>query len=216
VELAGAEARGGRGMSVSNPTFYRALPWDDRRGTGGMTLFIVTEAALFVMLFFAYFYLGRDESRWPLDEPPKLKLSSIMLAVLLTSSVVLHLGEHLAKQGKHALARLAISATVALGVAFLVLQFFEYKDHLRTLLPTTDAYGSIFYTITSLHALHLMLGICMLAYVLVLPHLEHTDRSPYRALHNASLYWHFVDVVWIVIMTLLYYLPNVQRAWGAS
>ena len=203
-------------MSVSNPTLYRALPWDDRRGTGGMTLFIVTEAALFLMLFFAYFYLGRDESRWPLDEPPKLKLSSIMLAVLLTSSVILHLGEQFSKRGRESLARAAVSATVALGIGFLVLQFFEYKDRLRTLQPGTDAYGSIFYTITGLHGLHLILGICMLAYVLALPRLEHSDRSPYRALHNSSLYWHFVDAVWVVIMVLLYYLPHLRRAWGES
>lgn len=199
-------------MSVSNPVSFRALPWDDRRGTGGMVLFIVTEAALFLMLFFAYFYLGRDEPRWPMDEPPKLKLASIMLALLLTSSVVLHLGEQLSKRGREFMARLAVSATVSLGIVFLVLQSFEYRDHLRTLPPTKDAYSSIFYTITSLHALHLMLGVCMLGYVLALPKIEHTDRSPFRALHNASLYWHFVDVIWIVIMSLLYYLPHLQRA----
>lgn len=198
-------------MSVSSPVLYRALPWDDRRGTAGMTMFIATEAALFVMLFFAYFYLGRYEPLWPLAEPPKLELSSIMLAVLLASSVVLHVGERLSVRGQQASARVAVLGTILLGLTFLVLQFFEYRDRLHTLSPSTNAYGSIFYTMTGLHAVHLGFGICVLGYVLSLPRLEHSDRSPYRALHNASLYWHFVDAIWVLIMIFLYYLPNLQR-----
>lgn len=187
----------------------RVLPWDDRRGTRGMALFITTEALLFVVLFFSYFYLGHDDPVWP-AEPPRLFYALVMLAVLLTSSVVLHASERLlARRGSRA-ARLGIAATMLLGVAFLVLQGFEYHERLETVRPTEDAYGSIFYVITGLHGAHVLLGLGLLAFVVALPRLEPNDEPPYRALHNAGLYWHFVDAVWVVIVSVLYLLPRVH------
>jgi heme/copper-type cytochrome/quinol oxidase subunit 3 len=183
-----------------------ALPWDERRGSLAMGLFILTEALLFVVLFFAYFYLGHYVADWPPD-PPKLTLALIMLAVLLTSSAILYLGERALAGDRSGAARLAVGGTILLGIAFLALQAVEYADRLQTLRPTDSAYGSIFYTITSIHALHLGLGLCMLGYVLLLPELRPT-RPPYRPLHNAALYWHFVDAVWVVIIAVLYLLPR--------
>jgi heme/copper-type cytochrome/quinol oxidase subunit 3 len=186
------------------------LPLDDRRGSLGMLLFIATEAFLFLMLFFAYYYLGADAPRWPAAEPPKLRFALPMLAILAGSSLVLHWGERQLRDGAHFVARVAVLITIAIGAAFLILQSLEYREHLRTLTPRTNAYGSIFYTLTSFHAAHLVLGICMLAYVLLLP-LGRVDRPPHRPLHNAALYWHFVDLVWICIVALLYLAPNVTR-----
>jgi heme/copper-type cytochrome/quinol oxidase subunit 3 len=188
-----------------------ALPLDRTRGTNGMWLFIASEATLFLLLFFAYFYLARNQPRWPMDRPPKLMLAGIMLVVLVLSSAVLYAGEEAAKRGREAIARLWVLGTVALALVFLVLQGFEYADHLQTLKPTTNAYGSIFYTITSFHAAHLLLGLAMLVYVLLLPAIEATDRPPHRPLHNAALYWHFVDAVWIVIVGVLYLTPHFLR-----
>ena len=189
-----------------------ALGWDQRRGTRGMALFIATEAMLFVALFFTYFYLGAGQPDWPMDEPPKLKLATIMLVVLLSSSVVLWLGERWGRQRRRGLSKLAVGATCLLGLLFLYLQVLEYRDHLQRLLPSDDAYASVFYTITSIHGLHVILGLGMLGYTLLLPEPEHTDRPPYRALHNAGLYWHFVDALWVLIVALLYVLPHL----GAS
>jgi len=176
-----------------------------------MVMFIATEATLFLMLFFAYYYLGHvSRGPWP-AEPPKLTLALIMLGVLATSSVVLHAGERAERAGHPGRARGAVAVTVALGLGFLVLQVLEYRDHLRTLTPTTDAYGSIFYTITSFHGAHLAFGLLMLLYVLLLPELGPGRKPPHRALHNASLYWHFVDAVWLLIVALLYVAPHVKR-----
>jgi cytochrome c oxidase subunit III len=184
---------------------------DDRRGTWGMLLFILTEAALFLMFFFTYYYLGHvSRGPWP-PEPPKLMFALVMLAVLVSSSVVLHLGERAEKEDRTGAARLFVGATVLMGIGFLVLQTLEYRNHLKTLTPMTDAYGSIFYTITSFHAAHLMLGLCMLLYVLALPQIGPGHKPPHRALHNASLYWHFVDLVWVLIVALLYVAPNIGR-----
>ena len=184
---------------------------DDRRGTWAMTMFIATEATLFVMLFFTYYYLGHvSRGPWP-PEPPKLTFALIMLAVLLASSVVLYAGERAEQAGHTGRARGAVGLTILLGLAFITLQVFEYRDHLKTLKPTTDAYGSIFYTITSFHGAHLVLGLLMLAYVLLLPQIGSGVKPPHRPLHNASLYWHFVDVVWLLIVALLYIVPNIRR-----
>jgi heme/copper-type cytochrome/quinol oxidase subunit 3 len=195
----------------ATPLLAPALPLDDKLGTGGMLLFILTEALVFVSLFFSYFYLGRDQPRWPMHPPPKLALPLVMLAILLTSSAVLYWGEQVVKEGRHAAARAAVIATLLLGMLFLGVQALEYRNHLQELTPGTDAYGSIFYTITSFHALHLALGLAMLAYVAVLPALEPADRPPHRPLHNTALYWHFVDLVWVVIVAVLYVTPHLVR-----
>jgi len=197
-------------MSLAELRGYTArdLPLDDLRGTEGMLLFIASEALLFLMLFFSYFYLGRNEPRWPMDPPPALTFALIMLGILAASSVTLFVGERAVKAGRQAAAKAWVGLTVGLGLAFLTLQVLEYRHHLEELKPTTDTYGSIFYTITSVHGLHLILGLLMLGYILLLPKLEPTHRPPHRPLHNAALYWHFVDLVWFVIVAVLYVAPN--------
>lgn len=187
------------------------LPLDDRRGSLSMAMFIATEAMLFVALFFAYFFIASGVVRWPMDEPPKLPLALTMLVVLLASSAVIWWAERASRRGNSGGARLGIAATLAMAVGFMTLQVFEYRDHWKTLQPQTDAYGSIFYTITSFHALHVMVGMAMLGYVLLLPDLEGRFEPPHRPLHNAALYWHFVDAVWVVVVALLYLLPNFRH-----
>lgn len=198
-------------MAAAHPMLPSSLAVDDRRGTRAMLLFILSEAMLFLMLFFSYFYLGRNQPRWPMHPPPKLFLASIMLVVLLASSATLYWAERAAERGRDGLARAGIALTLALAIAFVALQVMEYRDHLKTLKPTTDAYGSIFYTITSFHAAHLLLGMAILAYVLLLPRVAHMDKPPHRPLTNAAMYWHFVDAVWLVIVAVLYVAPHVVR-----
>jgi cytochrome c oxidase subunit 3/cytochrome c oxidase subunit I+III len=191
-----------------------ALPWDSRRGSVAMLLFIATEAMLFVALFFSYFFIASGVPHWPMDEPPKLTLALLMAAILLVSSAVIDAGERASRQGHLLAARAAVGATLLLAIVFVVLQVLEYRDHLRTLRPTTDAYGSIFYAITSFHALHVFLGMLMLAYVFILPDLEGKTKPPHRPLHNAALYWHFVDAVWLFVVALIYLLPHAVRHWN--
>lgn len=183
---------------------------DEGRGAAGMWLVIATEAMLFVVLFFAYFQLGHGDPRWLQHEPPKLPLAFVMLAVLLTSSAVLHWGERALRREQSGTARVATAITVALGAVFLLLQGLEYRDHLKTLTPQSNAYGSIFYTITSIHGLHVLVGTLMLGYVLLQPDIGRTRRRPHRPLHVAAMYWHFVDAVWVVIVALLYVVPNLR------
>lgn len=181
------------------------LPEDEHRGTLGMALAIVTEALLFVCLFFSYFYVGHRHPHWP-AHPPELALALTLLAILLASSVTLHAAERQLKHGAPGAARVSLVVTILLGLAFTALQVLEYGKHLLTLQPRTDAYGSLFYVITTFHALHLAAGLLMLIFVACLPTLE-PPKAPRRPLHNVALYWHFVDVVWVFVVALLYVWP---------
>jgi heme/copper-type cytochrome/quinol oxidase subunit 3 len=185
-------------------------PLDNNRGAYGMYTVIATEFSLFVCLFASYYYLGNSKDRWASNEPPKLLLALIMLAVLLTSSLVLHWGERQVNLARYRHARFAITGTVLMGLVFLTLQVLEYRQHWKSLTPYSNSYGSIFYAITSFHAAHVVIGLLLLAYVSILPRYGPTVTPPYRPYHTVALYWHFVDFVWIFIVALLYVIPNIQ------
>lgn len=191
-------------------TAINTLPLDERRGIHAMWCVIATEFALFVCLFSSYFYLGNTNNRWATNHPPKVIFALIMLAVLVTSSIVLEWGGRQIKRERYGAGRLALVATVLIGLGFLTLQAFEYLDHWKTLTPYSNSYGSIFYTITSFHAAHVIVGLLILAYVGFLPRYGPTQESPYRPYKTASLYWHFVDVVWFFIVLILYGIPNLM------
>jgi cytochrome c oxidase subunit 3/cytochrome c oxidase subunit I+III len=194
-------------MKAAIAAFPFPLPADEKLGKWGMWCFVVTEAFLFVVLFFSYFYLGKGKP-WPPD-PPKLGMALLMLAVLLSSSALLHASTRLAERRALGRARLLAAATAVLGAVFLVLQGLEYRERLKTLSPRSDAYGSIFYTITGVHGLHVLAGIGMV--VLAIAFARPPDgRPPFRPLHDAAIYWHFVDAVWVVIVALLYVLPRLK------
>ena len=184
--------------------------WDDRRGSWGIAWFITTEAFLFVMLFTAYFYLAKGGWRWLQEKPPKLHYVIPMLIILLASSGVAYWGEQQVKARRYLRGRIALLVTIAMGLGFLALSAFDYKEHLQDVTPMTSAYGSIFYTITTFHVAHVCLGLLMLIFVLILPQLEPRQWPPYRPYHNATLYWHFVDAVWIFVVAFLYVTPNIR------
>lgn len=185
-------------------------PLDDNRGTWGVWLTILTEGMLFVCLFGSYFYLENNKDRWHVDEPPKMHLAVIMLAVLLTSSFVLHWGEKQLKLQRYTAARGALVVTILLGIGFLGLSAAEYLEAWKELTPYSDSFGSLHYTIISFHAAHVIVGLLILIYTLAIPRYSPALRSPYRPYHVASLYWHFVDAVWVFVVFLLFIMPNVR------
>jgi cytochrome c oxidase subunit 3 len=181
---------------------------DQGRGKLAMYMVISTELALFVSLFCSYFFLGNNKNRWMIDQPPKFALALVMAAVLLSSSLVLMWGERQVKLERYFAARLALAGTIAIGLVFLTIQSFEYLEHWKSLTPYSDSYGSIFYVITSFHAAHVIVGLLMLSYVLFIPRYGPKVDTPYRPYEVAAIYWHFVDIVWIFIVLILYVIPN--------
>jgi heme/copper-type cytochrome/quinol oxidase subunit 3 len=176
-----------------------------------MALFVATEASIFLVMFVAYYYTDKVSAQWRAEIPPKLHYSLPMLAVLLSSSAVLYWGEQQVKKLRYGAARAALIITILLGVLFVVLTYFEDIEHLQTLTPRTDSYGSLFYTITSLHGAHVVFGLCMLIWLLIMHRWEPALYTPHRPYHNVAIYWHFVDTVWIFIVLLLYVAPNLYN-----
>lgn len=186
------------------------LPIDQRRGIWAMWCVVATEAMLFVCMFGAYYYLGSNKDRWANENAPHLHYPLILLAILVSSSFVLHWGEQQVKKLRLHAGEIALWITVVLGVVFLAIQGFEYRAHWADLAPYSDSYGSIFYTITSLHAAHVIVGLLLLVYTGIVPRFAKALRTPHKLYATVSIYWHFVDVVWIFIVLLLYVIPNFQ------
>ena len=196
------------------PTLMTGTDWLPLGGTGsralgwwGMTWLIATEAALFAYLLFAYFYLASAaQTRWPPSGPPELSLALPNTFVLLASSAALLWAERGMDRDRPGRLRLGLAVTILLGAAFLVVQGFEY--HRAAFSPSTDAYGSLFFTITGLHGAHVLVGLLMNAFALAMALAGPLTRARRVAIHNAALYWHFVDVVWLVVFTCLYLSPR--------
>lgn len=186
------------------------LPLDQRRGIDAMWAVIATEGMLFMCMFGAYYYLGSSKDRWSIEMPPKLYLALILAAILSASSLVLHWGEKQVKAERFGVARVAVWITILMGLIFLGVQGYEYYDHWKELAPYSNSYGSTFYAITSLHAAHVIAGLGLLTFLGVLPRYGETQRTPHRPYTAIAMYWHFVDIVWLFIVTLLYIVPQFQ------
>lgn len=196
--------------TVTQSPHTGAWPIEANRGVYAVTMVILTEGTLFICLFASYYFLGADKNRWAIDHPPKLLKAFIMLAILAASSLVIMWGERLIEQKKYRRARWAVVTTIVMGLVFLAVQASEYMDHWKTLTPQTDSYGSIFYTITTFHAAHVIMGLLMLCYLAILPSYGPTQTPPHRPYRVVALYWHFVDVIWFFVVLLLYVIPHFQ------
>ncbi|MEO7986218.1 MAG: cytochrome c oxidase subunit 3 [Gemmatimonadales bacterium] len=176
-------------------------------GAWGMILLIVTEASLFVYLLFSYFYLGSmARGSWPPSGPPELRLALPNTIILLVSSTTMWWADAGIRAGRQGRLRLGLLVTLALGVVFLAIQLAEYRGKQFT--PHTNAYGSLFYTITGFHMAHVAVGLIMILVISVRGGLGHFSERRHLAVTNVTWYWHFVDVVWLAVFTSLYLSPR--------
>jgi heme/copper-type cytochrome/quinol oxidase subunit 3 len=177
----------------------------------GMLLLIATEATLFALLLVSYFY-ERFEAvgPWPPDgiAEPKLLVPAVMTALLMASSVPAYLADTSIRRGEVERLRLYLASTLVLGAAFLGLQAWEYSDELDVLRPQTNAYGSLFYTVTGLHGAHVIVGLFLLGWVLAWALRGRYGADRHLAVEISSLYWHFVHVVWLFVFLSLYLSPR--------
>lgn len=176
-------------------------------GWWGMVLLIATEASLFVYLLFSYFYLGSmARGAWPPPGPPDLRLALPNTLILLLSSATMWWADSGLRRGNQGRLRLGLVLTLALGIVFLAIQVTEYRH--KPFTPATDAYGSLFFTITGFHGAHVLVGLLMVAVVAVRAWLGHFSERRHLAVTNVSLYWHFVDLVWLAVFASLYLSPR--------
>jgi len=179
-----------------------------------MLLFLGSEAMLFASFFTAYFMVRFNvaDNVWPPIDPATGKAFVLPIAVtgvntlfLVSSSFTLWWGEHRLKHGDRKGLERGLLVTIGLGLTFLVVQFNEYW-HLG-FSPQSQAFGTTFYTLTGLHGLHVIVGLTLLTicYVRARRRREfQPDRAP--MLWASSFYWHFVDVVWVLLYFLVYLL----------
>ena len=170
----------------------------------GMALFIASEVLFFGALFAAYFSLRSAAGAWPPEGTPDIDrvAPALFTLVLVASSATQHRAAHVVGRDRRAAARWT-AATVALGLLFLGGQGWEwYRLGRAGLSLATDVYGTLFFTLTGAHGLHVAGGLVMLgASGMALT----GRRSPRPGVVDAvTLYWHFVDAVWLVLFATLY------------
>lgn len=173
----------------------------------GMVFFIITEATLFAYLFFSYYYLGSRHARWPESGAPELKLALVNTVILLTSSVPMWLAERAVKRARVALFAGLLVAVLLMGISFLVIEATEWSHQSFAL--ATNAYSSLFYTITGFHFAHVTLGLLMIVELLYRALVRRIDVRRPLAVKNVAAYWHFVGVVWVVLFLTIYISPRV-------
>jgi heme/copper-type cytochrome/quinol oxidase subunit 3 len=137
-----------------------------------------------------------------------IELTSISSFVLLMSSLTMVLAVSAIQRGEHARLRLWLATTAILGSIFISGQVYEFQVFVKEGLGfTTNAAGSAFFALTGFHGVHVTLGIVMLLSALVLSLRGRIPQARAEAIEIVGLYWHFVDVVWVLIFTIVYLIP---------
>lgn len=173
----------------------------------GLILFLIAESMIFAGLFIAYLTFRAVAPVWPPDGTPELELllPGINTLILISSSFVIHRADTAIKQNNVKGLRIWFAATAVMGIVFLAGQLYEYS-HLEFGLKS-NLFASTFYVLTGFHGLHVLCGILLILAVLFrsLKAGRYSNESHF-GVEAAELYWHFVDVVWIILFLLLYLL----------
>jgi heme/copper-type cytochrome/quinol oxidase subunit 3 len=177
----------------------------------GIWLFLASEVMLFGAFFATYIVLRVGSESWPRGwEIQNVPLGAFNTVVLITSSVTMVMAWASLERRDLAKFQRFIGATVLLGGVFLVVKGFEYAakfEHHR--FPSTSTYLAIYFTMTGLHALHVIFGMGVNGYFWA------TGRSYWESgnkellinrVENGGLFWHFVDLVWIFLFPIMYLL----------
>lgn len=181
---------------------------DDRWMRVGVKLFLISEAAIFAAFFTHHYYSRAHAPAWPPDGAPVLStaLPAIATLLLMSSSATMEWAHSSLVRGKRKAAFWWLTATLVLGIVFLGFQGHEW-GFLMTYDQFTLAsgtYGTTFFSMTGFHGLHVAIGIVMLAIVWFRLRLGHFDPQRHFSLAAASWYWHFVDVIWILLFFTIY------------
>ncbi len=174
--------------------------------TLGMLLFIASEIMVFGSFFTAYFFIRViNNNAWPPagDELPKY-VAGINTAILVTSSFTMHWATQSIKRGNRAGLQAGMVLTLALGACFLITQAREYSR--IGFAPHDNAFGTVFYGLTGLHGAHVLIGLTLLTMVTIRSFRGHFSPEHHHGVEIPGIYWHFVDVMWIVVYTTVYIL----------
>ena len=199
---------------------FDSLEQQTEASTLGMWVFLVTEILFFGGLFLTYlvyrsWYAGAFAAA---SHEMVICAGTLNTAVLITSSLTMALAVHAAQLGQRRLLMIFLVATMILGTVFLGIKAVEYYDkfvhhHIpgRTFAfePRAQArhaqiFFSLYFAMTGLHAVHMIVGVGIMAVITWMAWRETFDEDYYTPVEVAGLYWHFVDIVWIFLFPLLY------------
>ena len=186
------------------PEAHRSSRVDSR--TLGMLLFIISEVMVFGAFFTAYFFIRVvGGAPWPAHdtELPKL-IAGINTAVLVSSSFTMHWALESIKSDNRLGLKAAMVSTFGLGATFLFVQINEYV-HVG-FSPQDHAQGTIFYGLTGLHGAHVFIGLTLLLMVTIRSFRGHFSSAEHHGVEVPGIYWHFVDIMWLVVYTTVYIL----------
>ena len=173
----------------------------------GMMIGLASWTMMFGALFFMYFGMRAQAPMWPPAGVPRLPvaLPALNTAVLAASSLALWRGVTQLARGQRRALTLWVGAAMILGLVFVGLQVVGWRTQWAAgLLPSSGAYGSVFYGLTVLHALHVAAGLLVLLVVLVRSLLgTYTEHNVVRV-RVAAMFWHFVDAVWFLMFVSIY------------
>ena len=173
----------------------------------GMLLFIISEVMVFGAFFTAYFFIRVVQGdQWFPVQGHKLPVAVAFVntCILVSSSFTLHWAEHSIKNNNRFGLKAGILSTFLLGLTFLFVQVNEYI-HIG-FAPHDFAQGSVFYGLTGLHGAHVFVGLTLLLFVVIRSWRGHYSPDEHRGVEVPGIYWHFVDVMWIVVFTSVYVL----------
>ena len=194
-----------------------SMPHDTHGGTSnpvlGMILFITSEVMFFGGLFAAYFNLRANAPQWPPEEfAHTLKILPFVgpaTILLILSSVTCQYAVWAIRRDDRTVFLRSMTVTVILGIVFLLMQAADYALlGSEGLTLASGQFGTTYYTLTGFHGAHVFGGVIMLSVILYRGMVGQFSGRHYDAVEGASLYWHFVDVVWILLFSLLYLLPG--------
>lgn len=180
----------------------------------GMILFIASEALIFANFIAAYLYLEiRNWSNGAWRLPSDITYPLINTIILICSSFPAHMAGRGIARGNQRQLKLGLFFTILMGAAFLTGQIIEYSGLFGDFgfTPSQSIFGSAFFTLTGFHGLHVTIGAIFLIICLIRSLRGDFTAKKHFAVQAAEMYWHFVDIVWIVVFSLIYLAPLVMQ-----
>jgi heme/copper-type cytochrome/quinol oxidase subunit 3 len=172
----------------------------------GMIMFILSEGVFFLLLILAYVTYHREHGNGPTAADSLNVVKTGMFSLFLfASSGTMALAVAGFRRGRRGRLAAGLLGTLVLGAVFLVGQGREYVSLLeKNVTISRDLFGTTFFTLTGFHGLHVLIGLLMIAVLLGLSRFggDHEPRA--GAMEAVSIYWHFVDAVWVVIFAVVY------------
>jgi len=175
----------------------------------GMVIFITSELMFFGALFGAYFTIRAQAGEWPPADTPHIDAlrTGVFTVFLVASSFTQHLGVLAIRRGDLSGLVRWTGITILLGILFLAGQGLEYSELFsEDFTIGTNVFGTLFFTMTGFHGLHVAGGLLMLSIVVAKGRMGHFTAERHGPTEAVGYYWHFVDVVWIFLFTVLYLL----------